>query len=461
MKKGGITPPTSENQFGGRSGGIVAAARLADFRKKRAVKSIESPENAEIKKRKNNRNSSHDDPDSPRGPHRLHRVRNKSDQRESGSGYETAQRPRKLHDERLGRKENALIPGPELVFPVVDDIGEHDGQDSERKSDAEVDNSADQINRHQPGKRLLRQHSEQQKRKPRNRKESGSGKNRLPPDPGGEKRIPEQSAQLCDPRRRQIGGDLLFHPDHVLEIINCKSVRKLERNVEKQREDQHHDHLIIPNENPDHLLRGCVFPLCALNRDILLYKADRDKGTEQENSGDRQREPRKSRRLLVAAEPFHQFKSERTDHKPGDAREDPGNHRNRIALLLVTGQRRNHRPVRDIHDRVCQSPEKIGDRDVGELLIPGEPRIEEQKRQHDRIQNRPEQNPWPESPPPTPRIVDDQPHDRIVDRVEQPCREEKIPHENRTDFADVRQVKSEKCCDNRIYEILSKGADAV
>ena len=81
--------------------------------------------------------------------------------------------------------------------------------------------------------------------------------------------------------------------------------------------------------------------------------------------------------------------------------------------------------------------------------------------EHDGVEQRSEEDPRPELPPAGVGVVHDQPHDRIVDGVENARHKKEIADENRADFADVGEVEHVEGGDNGVNEILAEGTDPV
>ena len=445
--------PDLESLPGGEGG--------ADLLKTAAVQPVEPPVNHQIEQRKENRDAPHDDANSQHRRRRLHRVGNETDAGESRAGDEAAQRSGELHHEGLGREEDTFIPGAELEFAVIDHVGEHHREDSEREADAEVDHRAGEEDA-PPAQRLLRREArEQQHEEPRHREDAGGGEHRFPAEFRGEEGVAEESGQLGEPGRQQIAGDQILHADRVLEVEHCKSVGKLEGEVEEQREHQHDDHLIVFPQNAEHLPDRGALPLHLPVGDLFPNEEEGDQRTEEEDSGDDGAEPGEAERPAAGPEMVHQRQPEVADQHPRRAGEDAGNHRDGVALLLVVGQRRNHRPVRNVHQRVGDAPEDVGDGDVGELLPGVEPGVEEEEEEHDGVEQRSEEDPRPELPPAGVGVVHDQPHDRIVDGVENARHKKEVADEDRADFADVGEVEHVEGGDDGVDEVLAERADSI
>lgn len=82
-------------------------------------------------------------------------------------------------------------------------------------------------------------------------------------------------------------------------------------------------------------------------------------------------------------------------------------------------------------------------------------------REHDGVEQRSEEDPRAELPPAGAGVVDNQPHDRIVDRVENARDEKEVADEDRTDFADIGEVVHVEGGDDGVDEVLAESADSV
>ena len=150
------------------------------------------------------------------------------------------------------------------------------------------------------------------------------------------------------------------------------------------------------------------------------------------------------------------------DDRAADAGAGTGDRSKTLTFLATLGKGGYHGPVGDIHHRVSNAPENVGNSRIGDKTGGIKLRRSgEHKYKNDSICQRADQKPGPEFSPPRPGFGDDHAHDRVVKGVKNTSSHQNDAHCDGIDAEQVLEIVQDIAGGKHVNHIFSDSAERI
>ena len=388
---------------------------------------------------------------------------------ERDGGNQDSQARGELDDKGLHGKDHRFITAVILHLPVIDGVGEENGhQNIVHPGGCHHQNAGDQKERqhHQPaaGKDQKDQVSD----------DSHGHRDVEDPD-GGEKppqeRIQRHHGQNLRRAGRHVEQRVAVVPagtaEVVLEEVDQKIGGDVHRRVDQDDRENDGHRLVIPDQRAEHLADGNGLHF---RGGVLVDAEDGEGDTDDKQNRHPQGKIAEAEELRLPGTGAAGHCSDGVNCRHGedchdggaDAGAGAGERGQVFPLLSSPGERRDHRPVRDIHHGIGDAPENVENRGIGNHATAIQRRrAGKHQKQNSSVGQRSDQKPGAEPSHLCPGVCDDHAHDRVVQGVENPGSQQNDPHGNGIDAEDVLIVVEDIACRKHVDHVFSDGTRPV
>ena len=141
------------------------------------------------------------------------------------------------------------------------------------------------------------------------------------------------------------------------------------------------------------------------------------RGSDDEYNCDNHSKAGETGCLIALTKESNDGKAAGAYYQPCKRCKETRNRGNLVTLLRVICQSRNHRPVRDILDRVGQTPKDVQNRNPSGVALAGKTDIQIQQNQNNRVQYGTDHNPRAEPSEFRTSIINDNTHKRVINSI--------------------------------------------